>query len=72
MSRKPPRGGPRPLRSNFFCPTTALAPGFIKARAYHDQDVLIVSVEDPNLSWDQREILKQVATKLYGEKARVA
>jgi hypothetical protein len=41
----------------------------IKRNGFRDQGLVIVSVNDPRLSWDQREIIKQVGEKLYGRKA---
>lgn len=41
----------------------------IKRNGFRDQGIVIVSVNDAGLSWDQREIIKQVGEKLYGRKA---
>jgi hypothetical protein len=38
----------------------------IKRNAFKDQGIVVVSVNDPRLSWDQREILKQIGDKIYG------
>jgi hypothetical protein len=42
----------------------------IKRRAFHDHGILVVDVDDPALmlSWDQREILRQVGERLYGQR----
>lgn len=39
----------------------------IKRHGFNDLGVVVVSVNDPRLSWDQREIIKQVGEKLYGK-----
>lgn len=41
---------------------------FIKKQAYHDQNILIVSLDHPDIRWDERELLKQIGAKLYGKK----
>lgn len=40
----------------------------IKKRAFHDQGFLFVDVNDPNLTWDQRELLTQIGEKFYGKR----
>lgn len=40
----------------------------MKRNAYRDQGVVIVRLDDPRLTWDQKEIVKQVGTKLYGQR----
>lgn len=41
----------------------------LKRHGFQDQGLVIVSVNDPRLSWDQREIIKQVGEKLYGRQS---
>ncbi len=53
------------MRTNFKTPTKMDAE-FIKRQGFHDQGIVVVSVNDHRLTWDQREILKQIAAKLYG------
>lgn len=38
----------------------------IKRNAYRDQDILIVNLKDQRLTWVEKELLNQVAQKLYG------
>ena len=40
---------------------------FMKSRAFHDQNVLIVNLDDTKLGWDEREFLKSIGRKLYGK-----
>lgn len=42
----------------------------IKVRAFHDYDLIFVSLNDPALSWVDREELQRIAAKLYGPKAK--
>jgi hypothetical protein len=37
-----------------------------KRRAWREHGMLVVNVESDQLSWDQREILRQVGMKLFG------
>lgn len=39
----------------------------IKRNAFHDQGILVIDVNEPTLTWDQRELLKQVGEKFYGK-----
>lgn len=39
----------------------------IKRLAFKDQGILVIDVNDPMLTWDQREMLKQVGEKYYGK-----
>lgn len=41
----------------------------LKRQGFKDQGLVIVSVDDPRLSWDQREMIKQVGEKLYGRRS---
>jgi hypothetical protein len=41
----------------------------IKVRAFHDHDILVIDINDPCLSWADREYLKMVARKKFGEPA---
>lgn len=56
-------GSPRLASLRSPIPIDAAA---IKRNAFHDQGILVVDVKDPALTWDQREMLRQVAEKLYG------
>ena len=38
----------------------------IRRRGWRAQGILAVSIDDPRLKWPEREMLKQIATRLYG------
>ena len=40
----------------------------IKKNAFLDQGILIVSIDDKKLAWQDKEILRQIGTRLYGER----
>jgi len=40
----------------------------VKANAFKDQGVLVVNVDDPRLPWQDRILLEQIGTRLYGER----
>lgn len=58
-----PRGYPEPNRG----PNSINYEG-IKKNAFHDQDVLIVNINDTKLPWQDREFLKVIGERLYGKK----
>ena len=41
-------------------------PDSIKREGWHEQGVLVVSAEDPRLTWPERELVRQLGRKLYG------
>ncbi len=41
---------------------------FMKHRAFHDQNILIVNLDDPKIGWDERQMLENIGTKLYGKR----
>ena len=43
-------------------------PENIKRVGWRDQGVLVVSDADPRLSWPERELVRQLGTKLYGQR----
>lgn len=43
-------------------------PENIKRVGWRDQGVLVVSDADPRLSWPERELVRQLGTKLYGRR----
>lgn len=47
--------------------TTKMDADFIKKQAFHDQRILIVSVDDPSIGWVERQMLINVGEKLYGK-----
>jgi hypothetical protein len=42
----------------------------VKRTAFHDLHTLVIDYEHPDLTWDQRELLKQVGEKFYGKLKR--
>ncbi|MDB5584876.1 MAG: hypothetical protein JWR80_10052 [Bradyrhizobium sp.] len=38
----------------------------IKRSAFENQGIVVAKVDDPRLSWIDREELKRIGTKLYG------
>lgn len=67
------RTGNRP--TNPKCPLGALQPTQmdavgIKAAAWHDQGILVVSLDDCRLTWPETEIVKQLGEKLHGKRPR--
>lgn len=43
-------------------------PDSIKREGWHEQGVLVVSADDPRLTWPDRELVRQLGRKLYGER----
>ncbi len=41
---------------------------FVRKRGWLDQGILVVSENDYRLTWDQREMLRQIGRKLYGQR----
>jgi len=44
-------------------------PDEIKCQGWREQGVLVVSETDPRLSWDDRELVRQLGSKLYGKRS---
>jgi hypothetical protein len=44
----------------------------VKRAGWLEQGVLAVSIEDQRLSWPERELIRQLAEKLYGRRDREA
>lgn len=40
----------------------------IKVNAFRDHGILIVNVDQDKLPWQERELLEQIGTRLYGER----
>jgi hypothetical protein len=57
---------PGPLRTSFRS-----APAFdkesVKAAGFLERGILVVLIDDERLSWLEREMLKQIGARLYGE-----
>lgn len=41
----------------------------LKRAGYRDQGIVVVSVKDPRLTWPERELVKQLGERLYGQPA---
>jgi hypothetical protein len=44
----------------------------VKREGWIDQNVLVVSADDQRLTWPERELVRQLGEKLYGNKQREA
>ena len=40
----------------------------LRKRSWHEQGVFSVPLEDPRLTWPERELVQQFAEKLYGKR----
>lgn len=40
----------------------------MKANAFKDQGILIINLDQEKLPWQERELLEQIGTRLYGER----
>ena len=40
----------------------------MKRCAFQDQGVLVISIEDPRLTWAERELVRQLGERLYGKR----
>jgi hypothetical protein len=40
----------------------------VKRDGWRDQNILVVSADDHRLTWPERELVRQLGTKLYGER----
>jgi len=41
-------------------------PEQVKREGWHEQGILAVKVDDPRLTWPERELVEQLGTRLYG------
>ena len=60
-------------QQHYRCPLGRLQPETtdleaIKQTDWRDQHILVVSPEDDRLDWMERELLKRIGERLYGEK----
>lgn len=39
----------------------------VKREGWREQGVLVVSAEDPRLTWPERELVRQLGRRLYGD-----
>jgi len=40
----------------------------VKREGWRDQGILVINTEDQRLDWAERQILKQIAERLYGRR----
>jgi len=45
-------------------------PDRVKREGWHEQGILAVSVDDERLTWPERELVEQLAAKLYGQRQK--
>ena len=43
-------------------------PEEVKRDGWHEQNILVVSPSDHRLTWPERELIKQLGEKLYGQR----
>lgn len=41
---------------------------FVKKQAFHDTNILVVSLDDPKIGWADRQHLENIGVKLYGKR----
>ena len=46
----------------------AAAPDDVKREGWREQGLLAVSMEDPRLTWSERELVRQLGNRLYGKR----
>ncbi len=40
----------------------------VKQAGWHEQGMLVIAVDDQRLTWPERELVRQLGTKLYGSR----
>lgn len=45
------------------------APEQVKRDGWREQGVLVIAEDDPRLTWPERELVKQLGSKLYGKRS---
>ena len=48
------------------------SPERIKRDGWREQNILVVSADDQRLTWPERELVRQLGEKLYGQTQREA
>ena len=43
-------------------------PDEVKRAGWQDQGVLVIAETDPRLTWPERELIRQLGAKLYGQR----
>lgn len=44
------------------------SPEHVKRDGWHEDNILVVNPDDDRLTWPERELIRQLGTKLYGRK----
>lgn len=59
-----------PYRSPLGCSTQRVDPEIIKREGWREQHILVVGANDERLDFVEREFIRQLGERLYGEKRR--
>jgi len=43
-------------------------PEEVKRNGWHEQSILVVAADDTRLTWPERELVRQLGDKLYGQR----
>lgn len=62
--------GPRPLRTNFPSGPRRIDVDREKRTGWVEHGILVVSITDSRLSWDERLLTAQLGRKLYGARSK--
>ena len=54
------------------CSGQRRSPEHIKRDGWREQNILVVNADDDRLTWTERELIRQLGEKLYGNKQREA
>ena len=55
------------LTSSIYGSSTRRDPETVKRDGWREMGMLAVSASDPRLSWPERELVRQLGEKLYGQ-----
>ena len=47
-----------------------LSPEYVKKQGWHVEGVLVIQIDDERLTWPEREMVRQLGERLYGDKAK--
>lgn len=64
------KGGPPPARRMIGRSPEPSETEAIKRYGWRDQGVLVVSADDHRLTWPERELVRQIGSRLYGRTPR--
>ena len=59
-----------PYRCALDCGTSRVDPELIKREGWRDQHILVIAENDSRLDFVEREFVRQLGERLYGEKRR--